>query len=103
MELLIINMIVDSFDCPGNKTKSHHGGLFERRAEIQAKCYSKKILWALLFSQRSEAFLFWTDSISSSCPDPLDRKYYEVMVNCGSFEDIVGLYKTAFLYKLCWL
>ena len=41
------------------------------------------------------------DSISSSCPDPLDRKYYEVTVNCGSFEDIVGLYKTAFLYKLC--
>lgn len=42
-----------------------------------------------------------TDSISSSCPDLLDRKYYEVTVNCESSEDIVGLYKTAFLYKLC--
>ena len=42
-----------------------------------------------------------TDSISSSCLGPLDRKCCEVTVNCESFEDIVALYKAAFLYKLC--
>lgn len=41
------------------------------------------------------------DSICSSCPVPLDRKYFEVSVNCESFENIVVLYKPAFLCKLC--